>query len=183
MEWNHVRDIVFVLGDIPPGELSEKLSAEHAGKMLICIPGSGEEAEFRYDPAYLSEEVAEWVVEHWTNFAKELTTNLDKPASQTPLLAESERKQLVYGFNPQKGPSYGNCNIHGMFEEQVEKTPLALALETESRSISYSDLNKLANRIADCLKSLHFGTGDRIGIYMSRDVEMVAAMLAVLKVG
>lgn len=70
-----------------------------------------------------------------------------------------------------------------MFEKQVEVTPFAVALETETRILNYVDLNKFSNQVANYLRTLGYTVGDRIGIYMSRDIEMIAAMLAVLKIG
>ena len=73
--------------------------------------------------------------------------------------------------------------MHELFEEQVEKTPEAVAVVYEEESVSYGELNRRANRLAHHLRSLGVKPDDRVAICLERGVEMIVALLGVLKAG
>ena len=73
--------------------------------------------------------------------------------------------------------------IHGLFEAQVERTPEAIAAVFGSQSLTYHELNSRANQLAHRLNSLGVGPELRVGLYLERSLEMVVALLGVLKSG
>ena len=73
--------------------------------------------------------------------------------------------------------------MHELFEEQVERTPDAVAVVYEQTQVSYAELNARANRLAHYLRSLGVGPESRVALCLERSVEMVVSLLAVLKAG
>ena len=73
--------------------------------------------------------------------------------------------------------------IHQLFEEQVEKTPDAIAVVFEQQKLTYSQLNSKANQLAHYLQKLGVAPETRVGICVERSVEMVVGLLAILKAG
>src|SRR5437660_3789561 len=73
--------------------------------------------------------------------------------------------------------------IHALFEEQVERTPQALAAVCASRYITYQDLNVQANQLAHLLKTVGVGPGVLVAVYMDRSLDMLPALLGILKAG
>ena len=69
------------------------------------------------------------------------------------------------------------------FEATVEKQPDAVALVFEEESITYQELNQRANQLAHYLLSRGVGLESRVGIFLERSMEMVVALLGVLKTG
>src|ERR671910_3083479 len=70
-----------------------------------------------------------------------------------------------------------------LFEEQARRTPDALALEDASISLTYSELDRLAGRLAVYLGNLGIGPDEPVGVYMERRAEFVVACLAAMKAG
>ena len=70
-----------------------------------------------------------------------------------------------------------------LFEEQVDRTPHAVAIIHEGQSWTYRELDERANRLARHLRGLGAKPGTLVGVCMNRSAEMVAAVLAVLKAG
>lgn len=68
-------------------------------------------------------------------------------------------------------------------EAQVRRTPEAVALRCGSESLSYAALDALANQLAHHLRQLGAGPDVLIGIALERSIEMVVALLAILKAG
>ena len=73
--------------------------------------------------------------------------------------------------------------IHQLFEQQVERTPSAIALEFEDKRITYQELNRRANQLAHYLISLGIGPEKMVGICVERSIEMVVGLLGILKAG
>ncbi|WP_255411475.1 Pls/PosA family non-ribosomal peptide synthetase [Georgenia sp. SYP-B2076] len=71
--------------------------------------------------------------------------------------------------------------LHHVFESTCDARPDATALECEGRSVSYSELDGLANRLANYLLATGLAPGSRVGILIPRSVEMYASLLASLK--
>src|SRR5437660_2202519 len=77
----------------------------------------------------------------------------------------------------------GDACIHDLFETQVKRTPQATAVVSGNQRVTYTDLNRLANRLAHYLRKNGVKPEDRVGICAERGVELVVALLAVLKAG
>jgi thioester reductase-like protein/amino acid adenylation domain-containing protein len=73
--------------------------------------------------------------------------------------------------------------LHELFEEQARRTPDALALEDTNISLTYSELDRLAGRLAAYLGDLGIGPDEPVGVYMERRAEYVVACLAAMKAG
>lgn len=73
--------------------------------------------------------------------------------------------------------------IHTLFEEQAALTPNAIALEFGNRTVAYSELNRMATRIAGVLKRRQFAPRARVALSQERSPELVAALLGILKAG
>lgn len=73
--------------------------------------------------------------------------------------------------------------IHGLFEEQAERTPDHVAVQMDEQSITYLALNEQANQLARYLRSEGVGADTLVGIMADRSLEMVIGMLAILKAG
>src|SRR6185437_351620 len=73
--------------------------------------------------------------------------------------------------------------LHQLFERQVEKTPDAVALRFGEQSIRYAELNERANQLAHRLHRLGAGPDTFVALCLERGLEMVTAILGVLKAG
>ncbi|MBD2785013.1 amino acid adenylation domain-containing protein [Xenorhabdus sp. DI] len=78
--------------------------------------------------------------------------------------------------------------VHKLFERQATQTPDAVAVRFGGQTLSYDQLNRRANRLAYYLRRHHLGhiSGDEtaaVGIYLDRGMEMIIAVLGVLKAG
>ena len=73
--------------------------------------------------------------------------------------------------------------IHQLFEERAKGTPGGIAVEHEGRRLTYAQLNRRANQLARYLSSEGVGPGEVVGICMESGLDMVAALLAIVKAG
>jgi amino acid adenylation domain-containing protein len=99
------------------------------------------------------------------------------------VLPAKERQQLLDEWNATEVEYPRDRCVHELFEEQVERTPNAVAVVYEDEELSYAELNARANQLAHYLRKLGVKPDDLIGVCMERSVEMVVALLGVLKAG
>ena len=103
--------------------------------------------------------------------------------SELELLDESERRELLVAWNGARRPYPREACVHELFEAQAERTPEAVALEYAGERVSYRELNARANRLARRLRALGVEADARVGLCVERSIEMVVALLGILKAG
>ena len=75
-------------------------------------------------------------------------------------------------------------NLASILESAARELPGRRALiDKDGQSISYGELNKLANRIGHGLKSLGVKRGDKVGLMLSNSIEWVAIWFGLTKIG
>jgi amino acid adenylation domain-containing protein len=104
------------------------------------------------------------------------------PICTLDIVPEAERREVLCGWNETVAEFPDNHCIQELFEEQVRKTPHALAVVAEDR-LDYAELNRRANRLAHYLRELGVRPDTRVAICVERGVAMIVAVLAVLKAG
>uniref|UniRef100_UPI00210B8173 non-ribosomal peptide synthetase n=1 Tax=Massilia sp. YIM B04103 TaxID=2963106 RepID=UPI00210B8173 len=100
-----------------------------------------------------------------------------------PLMETAERQQLLSAWNGEYRNYPLHLGVHELFEHQAQWTPDAVAAEYCGQSLSYRALNEEANRLAHHLRAKGARPDALIALFLERSLEMVVAMLAVLKAG
>ncbi len=109
--------------------------------------------------------------------------NPQSKLSELPTLTAPERQQMLQDWNrTQREYPQSEC-FPQLFEAQVDRMPDAVALSMGHKTIPYSQLNTQANQLARYLQTQGARPGTAVGIGLERSVEMVIALLAVLKTG
>ncbi len=120
------------------------------------------------------------------HFETLLQSAVDAPDRRVSLLAvqsEEERQAIVDGWNNTACDYSDGLCIPDLFEEQVRETPDATAVAFGATHLTYCELNDRANRLASQFQALGAGPDSLIGIYMERSIELVIALLGILKSG
>ncbi|WP_154618414.1 AMP-binding protein, partial [Pseudomonas syringae] len=89
----------------------------------------------------------------------------------------------LVAFNATDGEYPLEQTVHGLFEEQVQRTPDALAVLHGEQRLSYRELNERANRLAHYLRKQGVRPDSRVAICVERGIDMVVGLLAILKAG
>ncbi|MGH3758253.1 amino acid adenylation domain-containing protein [Actinophytocola sp.] len=107
----------------------------------------------------------------------------DLPLSRLPLLDREERARILAASATPAMPD-GAGTVHELVAEQVARMPDAVAVTTvDGRSLTYRELDRAANRLAQVLRERGVGAESRVGVCLPRDPDLVVALLAVLKAG
>ncbi|MBX9258921.1 non-ribosomal peptide synthase/polyketide synthase, partial [Desmonostoc muscorum CCALA 125] len=120
---------------------------------------------------------------HFVTLLEAIVANPKQRISQLPMLTESEERQLLIEWNnTQTDYPIDKC-IHQLFEEQVKRTPDAVAVVFQQQQLTYGELNSRANQLAHYLQSLGVSADVLVGICVERSIEMVVGLLGILKAG
>jgi amino acid adenylation domain-containing protein len=101
----------------------------------------------------------------------------------TTSLTDAERHKLLVEWNDTAAEYPRDKCIHQLFEEQVARTPDAVAVVFEAQHLTYRELDERADCLAHRLRDLGVGPEILVGICMERSLEMVVALLGILKAG
>jgi amino acid adenylation domain-containing protein len=138
---------------------------------------------WEYNTDLFDEQMIEQMIRHYENILRSVIANPDQPISHIPILSEKERRQLLASSTHVSKSSWRAASLHELFEARVESTPGAVALVFEGSRLTYEELNRRANKLANHLRSRGVGPDVLVGISVERSVEMVVGLLAILKAG
>lgn len=150
---------------------------------LIVMPGKKITLKLMYDRSYFNEETINLIQNHLLQILIQMTKSLDSKLFEITHLTEEEQIQLLEEWNHTQFNYSAKGMIHTMFEEQVKKTPEAIAASYENEQITYKELEKRANQLAHYLQKHGVGPESLVGVYMERSLQMMIALLGILKSG
>lgn len=108
--------------------------------------------------------------------------NNDITLNEIEIVTPDEKKKILYDFNNTSADYPRDKTITQLFEEQVEKTPDNIAVVFEDQKLTYRELNERANSLANYLRNNGVGLNDSVAIFLDKSLEMIVAILAILKV-
>ncbi|MEW2635626.1 amino acid adenylation domain-containing protein [Streptomyces sp. NPDC048389] len=112
----------------------------------------------------------------------ELVAAPERPVSQAGILRDDERRLVLEGFNA-TARDVEEESFPALFARRLAERPDAVAVVDRSRSVTYAQLDARANRIARLLAARGVRAESVVGVAVPRSVDMVAAVLAALKLG
>ncbi|QDQ28740.1 amino acid adenylation domain-containing protein [Chitinimonas arctica] len=131
-----------------------------------------------------AQRIGDWVESALQSIADALATAPGKVAGRLIAMPAAEREQILHGWNLTEAAFPAQACLHELIEAQAQRTPEAVALEFGESRLSYGELNREANQLARHLVQAYgAGPDSLVGVCAERSLEMVIALLAVLKAG
>jgi len=186
---------VFVLQNIPPSELQIGMSkllpfsgveasiAKFDLTLELWDTGAEVRGAIEYNTDLFDSQRISRMADHYQAILNAMVSRPEQSISEFSILTEAEREQLVVTWNRTEAEyPYDKC-MHQLFEEQVTRIPEAVAVDYETRWLTYQELDQYANQLAHYLRKLGVGPEVKVGLCMERSLEMVISLLAILKAG
>ncbi|MFJ6798041.1 amino acid adenylation domain-containing protein [Streptomyces sp. NPDC091268] len=109
----------------------------------------------------------------------------DLPLSRLPVLTGEDRAELLSQWSGVRVPAVAGCEstVHAHIEAQADRTPDATAVQCGEELLGYAELDRRANRLAWELRERGVGPGRLVGVALPRGLDLMIALLAVLKAG
>jgi amino acid adenylation domain-containing protein/non-ribosomal peptide synthase protein (TIGR01720 family) len=189
---NPLFQVMFVLHNTPnqsvqiPGLTIEPLETEHSATRFDLSLDMYETPNaltgtFEYSVDLFEAATIERLIEHFQTLLLSVVEHPQQLITELPLLTQTEQQLFTQWNNT--AAEIPNLCVHELFVQQAEKTPDKTAIIFENDYLTYEQVNKLSNQLANYLIELGIQPETRIGICCDRSPEMIIALLGVLKAG
>ncbi|MGA2228491.1 MAG: amino acid adenylation domain-containing protein, partial [Syntrophobacteraceae bacterium] len=142
----------------------------------------GLSGRIEYSTDLFNAETVERFIGHFRTLLESVVADPSRRLSDLAFLPDAERHQLLVTWNDTYAHYPEKC-VNRLFEEQAERTSDSVAVICAGRSLSYGELNRRANRVANHLLGRGAKPDDIIGIYTDRSIDMVVGLMGILKAG
>ena len=120
---------------------------------------------------------------HFTNILRGIASDSDLKLGALPLLSPDERRRLIeFGAGPRVAVPTEHSYAQ-YFEEQVARTPDALAVVDDSLRLTYAELNERANAVARMLIAWGIEPGEPVAMCSDRSATLLSWILGAFKAG
>lgn len=136
-----------------------------------------------YNNNIFSDEYIYNMLNHFENIIMNIIeSGLAEKCLDIKILSKEEKSKIEAFNNTSCDYNYSSC-IHYEFEKNVVRDPDKIAVKYDGQSMTYGELNNVANYYAQKLKNADVERNSIVGIYFKRSFEMMIAIFAVLKAG
>jgi amino acid adenylation domain-containing protein len=176
------------LAEVPLGELKLQLfnvnssTAKFDLTLGVVEDGGSFKASLEYNTDLFEPDTAQRMIDHYQTLLAGIVAEPDRPIVSLPMLTEAEQRQLVEWNRTDADWPADKC-LPDFFEEQVQRTPGAVAVEYRGQELSYQDLDRRSNQLGRYLQKLGAGPDVRVGICLERGLDLIVSLMAVQKAG
>jgi amino acid adenylation domain-containing protein len=138
---------------------------------------------FKYNSDLFDAATIERMAGHFQTLLEGIVAYPEQRIAALPLLTEPERHQLTVQWNETRTDYPRDKCIQHLFEDQVQRTPEAVAVVFAQQHFTYSQLQSRADALACRLRQAGVGSHDLVGLCVERSPEMLVGLLGILKTG
>ncbi len=138
---------------------------------------------FEFNTDLFDKSTIERLARHFTLLLERLLASPDKSLKEHSLLTESEKETITHHWLSGEQLAFEEQPLHSMVEQQVTKSADEIAIIDGELAITYRELDKKANQLANQLREHGAMPGKLVAMATERNAAMIIAMLAVLKTG
>ncbi|VTZ49147.1 Amino acid adenylation domain protein [Methylocella tundrae] len=136
-----------------------------------------------YNSGLFDESTIERWIGHYRTLLGEIAASPAQPISALPLISTEERHWLTQELNRSAANDLDLRPVHELIAAQAARTPGAVAARFADAALSYRELDERANRLANHLRGVVSDPSARIGVATERSLDMLIALLAIMKTG
>ncbi|MEP0264571.1 amino acid adenylation domain-containing protein [Dokdonia sp.] len=151
---------------------------------IECIPREDRlEFNLEYNTDIFKETTIDRYFGYLENVLDAISENPNKRCSDVQLLSKKDQHKILFEFNDTKKPYSDDITLNNLFEKRAVLCPDAVAIITSEQEIGYRELDQITNQVSHALLEVQLPKGELVGILMNRSIDMVIAVMAVLKAG
>ena len=184
--WQHQEDFSLALDGLATEPLAQTPAQAKFDLTLALapLPDGSIAGTLEYDASLFSTQTVRRWVAAFLRLVEAMCTRPELPLAELDLLDATTRRQVLERFNDTTRPlPEGPATLAALFEEQASRTPEATALIFQDQHLTYAALEAQANRLARLMREHKAGPEAIVALALPRSIEMIVAILAVLKTG
>jgi amino acid adenylation domain-containing protein/thioester reductase-like protein len=151
----------------------------------VVETSQGLQVSFEYSVDLFNEDTIVRMLQHYQVILEQILVHSEQRIDFIPIISEEEKNLLLKEWNNTtvNYPEMCYPSLSHLFESQVRMTPDDIAVSDVQSSISYQVLNARVNQLAHYLVALGIKPQQTVAVCCERSVELVVALLAILKTG
>ncbi|MGW7823548.1 amino acid adenylation domain-containing protein [Streptomyces puniciscabiei] len=157
-------------------------AGNHYPLCLMAAAAPHLECIIQYAPGVFDQATVEMYAARLVRFLRQLAADPELKIAQVDSLEPAERDRMLAVLNDTSGPAR-EVTLTELFEDQVRRTPDAVAVVADGESLTYAELDARAERLASELAGRGVGPETVVSVVLPRTADMVVALLGVLKAG
>lgn len=142
----------------------------------------GIQGRFVYNTGIFDAATIRRIAGHLMRLTEHAVRHPEEKINHLPLLTSTEEAFFSYWNRTESPFPSGKC-LHQLFEDQVATAPDHIALTYGREQLTYGQLNQRANQLARHLQKRGVKPGIAVGVCLQRSLDLITALLAVLKAG
>ncbi|MBN1050264.1 non-ribosomal peptide synthetase [Clostridium botulinum] len=147
----------------------------------ICF--NGIELEFSYNNDVFNSDSIKNIMVHYVNLIEEMISNPNEKISKLKIIVKEEENKLLKEFNNTEYEMPSDITILDFFIRQTKLNPNKIAIKSEYDTLTYEELDKQSNQLANFLINKGVRQNDIVGIMIERSSNMMVAIIGILKTG
>ncbi|MEI6381464.1 MAG: amino acid adenylation domain-containing protein [Cyanobacteriota bacterium ELA615] len=180
---NNKYPILFAIEDQLLENFADQKIPDFDLRLSFSLQENAIHANLEYNENLFKSEKIDQMITHFQTLIEKILKEPTKEIDKLELLTSEEKQLILRDWNQTKTDYPNDKCIHQLFEQQVIKTPEAIAVIFENQSLTYQQLNNRANQLAHYLISLGVKPETLVGICLERSLEMIVGLLGILKAG
>ncbi len=136
-----------------------------------------------YATSLFEQETIKRYLESYRTVLESMAADETQRVDQLCIVPPGERHRLLREWNQTEAAYPKDVSLAALVEDQVKRTPNAIAVVDGSEKLTYRELNDLANRLAQELRRHGAGPDEIVALFAGRSVFLVVALLAIIKSG
>ncbi len=157
--------------------------AETGSELTIALTRDGSHSRWLFDTAKLSAVQVAQLQQQWLALSHAAAAAPERALANLPLMSASLQQQVLHNWNALRADGEPLACVHHLFEQQAARLPQRTALIAHGVEISYTELDRRANRVASQLVAMGIGPDVLVGLCLPRGIELIVGLLAILKAG
>ncbi|HYC27311.1 MAG TPA: condensation domain-containing protein, partial [Chitinophagaceae bacterium] len=161
-----------VLGEVSlAGQGTAQTTTQFEISLVLMESPAGIGAQVIYSSNLFEKDTMLRMSEHYVTLLRSVVEWPAQKISSLNMLSEAEQHQLLHGFNDTAVP-YADKTLVDLFEEQVQRTPLAVAVKFRDSQLTYKELDERTNQLAHYLRKREVKQESLVAICLDRSLEM-----------
>ncbi|MGE5466160.1 MAG: amino acid adenylation domain-containing protein, partial [Ignavibacteria bacterium] len=150
--------------------------------LFVSESADGLDCLFEYSTDLFEPATVRRMAAHYANLLEAAVAEPDAALSHLPMLGADELHELVAVRNATARDYPAHC-VHQLIEEQVRRTPGRIAASFGEERLTYAELDRRANELAQRLRRAGLRPDMPVGLLIERCIDMPVALLGILKAG
>lgn len=138
---------------------------------------------FEYSTDLFEVATIQRIVGHFQTLLDSIIDDASRKISQLPIITDEERQRLLGTWNDTAYDVTGASSICQLFENMVENHPQKKAIIFDKQQLTYSELNRKADRLCRRLRDLGIAAEALVAVCLDNSPELVVGIMAILKAG